>query len=43
MDAVQEAGRYSVNFDASRLSSGMYIYTLSSGKAMQAKKMMMVK
>jgi lysophospholipase L1-like esterase len=43
MDGMQEAGRHSVNFDASRLSSGMYIYKLASGKVTQAKKMMMIK
>lgn len=39
----QEPGRYSVNFHASRLSSGMYVYKLASGKFTQTKKMMLVK
>jgi lysophospholipase L1-like esterase len=40
---IQERGRYAVNFDASALPSGMYIYKLSSGNFTQAKKMVMVK
>jgi hypothetical protein len=43
VNGMQEPGRYSVNFDASKLSSGMYIYRLASGKFTQAKKMMVVK
>ena len=39
----QESGRYSVNFDASKLSSGMYIYKLTSGSFSEVKKMMLVK
>jgi lysophospholipase L1-like esterase len=39
----QEPGRYSVNFHASRLSSGMYVYKLSSGRFTQTKKMMLVR
>ena len=37
------AGRHSINFDASNLASGMYIYTLSSGKYVSSKKMMLLK
>jgi hypothetical protein len=40
---IQEQGRHAVNFDASTLPSGMYVYKLSSGNFTQAKKMLMVK
>ena len=43
LNEMREAGRHSVNFDASELSSGMYIYKLTSGGFTQAKKMIMVK
>ena len=39
----QKAGHYSVNFDASRLSSGVYFYTLNSGSFMAAKKLTLIK
>jgi hypothetical protein len=39
----QESGWYNVNFDASRLSSGMYIYKLTSENFSQVKKMMLLK
>ncbi|MDP4196139.1 MAG: YCF48-related protein [Bacteroidota bacterium] len=39
----QSAGTYSVNFDASSLSSGIYFYQLSSGNNVSVKKMMLVK
>jgi hypothetical protein len=39
----KESGRYSVEFDASKLSSGMYIYKLTSDKFTEVKKMMLVK
>lgn len=35
LDAVQDAGSYKVNFDASRLSSGVYIYTMTVDGASQ--------
>ena len=37
------AGYHEVNFDASNLSSGMYIYKLTSGKFAQTKKLMLLK
>jgi hypothetical protein len=37
------AGTYEVNFNASGLSSGLYIYTLSSGNFFQSKKMLLLK
>jgi hypothetical protein len=39
----KESGRYSVEFDASKFSSGMYIYKLTSDKFTEVKKMMLVK
>jgi photosystem II stability/assembly factor-like uncharacterized protein len=39
----QSAGTYSVSFDASSLSSGIYFYQLSSGNNVSVKKMMLVK
>ena len=39
----QEAGNYSVNFDASRLSSGVYLYQLSAGSFISTKKLLLLK
>lgn len=36
-------GEYSVNFDASRFSSGLYFYRLVSGSNVAAKKMLLIK
>ncbi len=38
-----DAGRHSVTFDASTLSSGMYYYKMSSGNFVTMKKMMLIK
>jgi hypothetical protein len=43
INTTQEAGAYDVNFDASQLSSGLYIYTLSAGNFTSSKKMMLLK
>jgi hypothetical protein len=43
VDAMQEAGSHSVNFNASKLASGLYIYTLRSGNNIISKKMMLMK
>ena len=37
------AGRHSVRFDASRLSSGMYMYRLVADEFVDVKKMTLVK
>jgi hypothetical protein len=39
----QSAGTHSIAFDASNLSSGIYLYTLRSGNFSQTKKMMVLK
>jgi Secretion system C-terminal sorting domain len=39
----QSAGNYSVNFDGSSLTSGMYFYELKSGNFVQIRKMMLLK
>ena len=43
VNTTQEAGAYDVNFDASKLSSGLYVYTLSAGNFTSSKKMMLLK
>ena len=43
VDADYLAGTHQVNFDASSLSSGVYIYTISSGDFFAAKKMTLLK
>ncbi|MBN2012028.1 T9SS type A sorting domain-containing protein, partial [candidate division KSB1 bacterium] len=37
------AGKYSVNFDAANLPSGMYIYKLRAGDTLMSKKLMVLK
>ncbi|MHB8842287.1 MAG: T9SS type A sorting domain-containing protein [Candidatus Aquicultor sp.] len=39
----KEIGRYSVQFDASSLASGMYVYQLRVNDYISTKKMMLVK
>ncbi|MBZ0196848.1 MAG: T9SS type A sorting domain-containing protein, partial [Ignavibacteriaceae bacterium] len=43
VNTKQEAGSYTVNFDASKLSSGMYIFTIQAGEFSATKKMMLLK
>jgi len=42
-DGERPAGQYNIRFDASRLSSGMYIYRLQTGNFTQTKKLMLMK
>ncbi|MBO6522391.1 MAG: T9SS type A sorting domain-containing protein [Balneolaceae bacterium] len=37
------AGRYSVNFDASKLASGVYFYTIKAGDFSHVRKMLLIK
>ena len=39
----QPAGSYEVEFNASKLASGVYFYRLQAGSFVQAKKMMLLK
>jgi len=47
VNGVQQAGRYEVNFDASKLASGIYVYTISAaggaGSFNSVKKMVLMK
>jgi hypothetical protein len=43
VDENKKAGTYSVNFDASNLSSGLYYYKLKSGSFTEVKKMILLK
>lgn len=43
VDEFQNDGRYEVKFDASNLSSGIYIYRLEANDFVDSKKMMLVK
>jgi len=43
VNEVQQAGYKEIKFDASSLSSGVYIYRLVSGNHISTKKMLMVK
>ncbi len=43
VNGVHEAGRYEVNFDASNLASGVYVYSLRSGSFTSVKKMLLMK
>lgn len=43
VNRYQEAGKYTVDFNASRLSSGVYIYRIESSSFTSVKKMMLIK
>jgi hypothetical protein len=43
VNRVMQAGRHTVEFNASRLSSGMYIYRIEAGDFVQVKKMLLMK
>jgi hypothetical protein len=43
VNSEQPAGVYEVNFDAGRLTSGVYLYTLNTGNFTQTKKMILMK
>lgn len=43
VDAMKEAGVHTVNFNASALSSGVYIYHLKAGEFVNTKKMLLLK
>lgn len=43
LNEPKTAGRYSVNFDASQLASGLYIYRLQVGSVVLTKKMTLIK
>lgn len=36
-------GRYEVNFNATSIASGVYIYKITSGSFVQSKKMLLIK
>lgn len=42
-DRFYAAGKYTIDFNASSLSSGIYFYTLKSGSFVQSKKMILIK
>ncbi len=43
VNGVQDAGRYEISFDASKLASGIYVYSLKSGSFNSDKKMLLMK
>jgi hypothetical protein len=43
VNSHQESGSYNVTFDASKLNSGVYYYTLRAGEFVSTKKMIIVK
>ncbi len=43
VNEYRNAGNYEINFDASKLSSGVYCYQLRTGEFVETKKMILVK
>jgi hypothetical protein len=43
INEFQKSGKYSIKFDATNLTSGVYFYQLTSGKFSAIKKLMLVK
>jgi len=43
VDEVKTSGNYDIEFDASNLASGIYFYSINSGKTFVSKKMMLMK
>ncbi|MCB1048861.1 MAG: T9SS type A sorting domain-containing protein, partial [Calditrichaeota bacterium] len=43
VNEVQNAGRYQIEFDASNLASGVYLYQIQSGSYVQTRKMVLMK
>jgi hypothetical protein len=43
VNATQQAGQHYVTFDASKLASGVYVYTLRSNSSVMSKKMLLMK
>lgn len=43
VNGYQEKGKHEIEFDASKLSSGIYFYSIQSGEFVQTKKMMLLK
>jgi len=43
VNGTQKAGRYEVVFDASKLSSGVYVYRIEAGSFVSSKKLMLLK
>jgi hypothetical protein len=43
VNETKEAGRYNVTFDASKYTSGVYIYRIQAGSFVQTKKMILMK